>query len=442
MKLKCFMPGIPINDIIRFLTKMNRATLSLAYCLLIYAQLNDVVGFNCNSDNCRDCASNTDAFGVTCRWCRRDNECHTPGAILTNPCKRVENIVDPSLCDTKLSQYDPELSLKMLLLSAVAYDPVHPQECLDNSLPSAKFQLQTVATKKCDFADNECSGYVAVSHALEVIVIAFRGSENFGQAFVQFVQTLIYPKEAFLSEGEVQIYWKRGFETLWPCIEADLKALIAGNPSYQIWVTGHSLGGAMASLASAWLSYNNVTSRKKIISYTFGMPRVGNYDYALEHDQLVSNSWRVVNDDDAVPHFPSVASLSVVNGPYHHGVETFYSEPATSVYSKHRECHGKPNNEDITCSFSEIKRSFERHKNYFNIPVGTFWKEKCVDSSRGEPELPSNTPPSNFQLMKDRCLKYEYKNGSDLKAPDRSKSSIHKQSAFSFLLIYICGALK
>ena len=172
------------------------------------------------------------------------------------------------------------------------------------------------------------------------------------------------------------------------------------------------------------------------------MPRVGNYHYALEHDQLVSNSWRVVNDDDAVPHFPSVASLSVVNGPYHHGVEAFYSEPATSVYSKHRECHGKPNNEDIICSFSEIKRSFERHKNYFSIPVGTFWKEKCVDSSRGEPELPSNTPPSNFQFMKDRCLKYEYKNGSDLEAPDRSKSSIHKQSAFSFLLIYICGALK
>lgn len=133
------------------------------------------------------------------------------------------------------------------------------------------------------------------------------------------------------------------------------------------------------------------------------------------------------------------------NGPYHHGVEAFYGEPATSVYSKHRECHGKPNNEDITCSFSEIKRSFERHKNYFSIPVGTFWKEKCVDSSRGEPELPSNTPPSNFQFMKDRCLKYEYKNGSYLEAPDRSKSStmsIHKQSAFSFLLIYICGALK
>lgn len=445
MKLKCFMSGIPINGTVRFITKMNTFTLSLAYCLLIHAQLNHVVGSNCNSDNCRDCASNTDAFGITCRWCRRDNECHTPGAIFTNPCKRAENIVDPSLCDPKFSQYDPELSLKMLLLSAAAYDPVHPQECLDNSLPSAKFQLQTVVTKKCDFFGNECSSYVAVSHAMEVIVIAFRGSENFGQAFAQFVKTLVEPKKAFLSKGKVQTYWKRGFEALWPCIEADLKALIAGNPSYQIWVTGHSLGGAMASLASAWLSYNNVASREKIISYTFGMPRVGNYKYALEHDQLVNNSWRVVNYDDAVPHFPSVFSLSFVNGPYHHGVEAFYSEPATSVYSKHREC---PINEDPACSFSKIPLSFERHKNYFSIPVGTFWKEECVHPSREKPELLSNTPSNNFQFMNDRCLKYEYKNGSYFAESNRSawaKSStmsIHKQSAFSFLLIYISGALK
>ena len=88
------------------------------YCFAILLSLNVVAGFfNCNSDNCRDCASNTDAFGITCRWCRRDNECHTPGAFLTNPCKRAENIVDPSRCGEKFSRYDPELSLKMLLLS-------------------------------------------------------------------------------------------------------------------------------------------------------------------------------------------------------------------------------------------------------------------------------------------------------------------------------------
>ena len=89
----------------------------------------------------------------------------------------------------------------------------------------------------------------------------------------------------------------------------------------------------MASLASTWLAYYNVAPRKNIILYTFGMPRVGNYDYALQHDQLVNNSWRVVNDNDLAPHFPIVLSVSIFSGPYHHGVEAFYSQEAISACS-------------------------------------------------------------------------------------------------------------
>ena len=427
------------------------------YCFAILLSLNVVAGFfNCNSDNCRDCASNTDAFGITCRWCRRDNECHTPGAFLTNPCKRAENIVDPSRCGEKFSHYDPELSLKMLLLSAAAYDPLHPQKCLDNSLPSADFQIQHTVTEKCDFFDNQCSGYVAVSHTVKVIAIAFRGSECLSQAFSVFVETLLSPKEAFLSKGKVQTYWKRGFETLWPSMESKVKALVADNPSYKIWVTGHSLGGAMASLASAWLSYYNIASREKIISYTFGMPRVGNYKYALEHDRLVGNSWRVVNYDDAVPHFPGVYVVpNMLFGPYHHGVEAFYSKPAISVYSEHRECHGQRNNEDRTCSLTKTTRSFERHKNYFSIPVGTFWGNECIHSTRKKRETSEKTNTTvskRFQFVQDRCLKYKYINGSlhlpsthqtppsqsvKASASTMTVQSMHIRSVFCFLSLNI-----
>ncbi|XP_078364785.1 lipase ZK262.3-like [Oculina patagonica] len=351
---------------------------------VILPQLTVVEAFVCNDKTCDACVS---SGLLECRWCKRDNECHAPGAVATNPCKRAENILEKSHCDDKLSRYDPELSMKMLYLSAVAYDQSgdreHQQKCLDNSLETGNFQLQSVVTKVCDVAnDHDCSGYVAVSHTLNVIVVAFRGSKHFDQAFAQFLETLFAPKVKFF-DGEVQTYWKRGFDVLWPSMEAEVKDLVSQNPSYQIWVTGHSLGGAMASLASTWLSYYNIAPRKNIILYTFGMPRVGNYDYALQHDQLVNNSWRVVNDDDAVPHFPSVVSLSIINGPYHHGVEAFYSEEATSVYSAHRECHGKWYNEDMTCSFSEVTRSFDKHKTYFSIPIGTFWKKDCLTERKG-----------------------------------------------------------
>ena len=147
-----------------------------------------------------------------------------------------------------------------------------------------------------------------------------------------------------------------------PAMATKVISLVSEHPSYQIWVTGHSLGGAMASLASTWLAYYNIAPRKNIILYTFGMPRVGDYEYALQHDRLVNNSWRVVNDDNLVPHFPTLASISVLNGPCHHGVEAFYNKEATSVYSPHKECHGKPYNEDVTCSLSEVPRSIEKQK--------------------------------------------------------------------------------
>ena len=402
---------------------------AFVFLFIFLPLLSNVHGFLCRHSNCGDCVDSS----LNCRWCRRDNKCHMPASFF-NPCKRAENIVDQSHCGDRLSHYEPELSMKMLLLSSAAYDPAHPQECLDNTMPSEKFQIHAVVTMKCDFFNNDCSAYVAISHELKVVALAFRGSENFGQAFTIFMESLSSPKTKFL-DGEVQTYWKRGFDELWNCMKTEVKNLVSQNPSYQLWVTGHSLGGALASLASAWLSYNSFAPRKNIILYTFGMPRVGNYKYALQHDKLVNNSWRVVNDNDIVPHFPTVASVSIVNGPYHHGVEAFYSKPATSPNSEHRECNGKPYNEDITCSFSEFPLSIKKHKTYFSIPVGTFWKTKCVRSTRKKRETSGtetngNSSVKTFAFLKSGCTKYLLSNAALSPAIHRS---FQEMSCFVFL---------
>ena len=275
--------------------------------------------------------------------------------------------------------YNPELSYRMAILSGVAYDQSHPQHCLDQYLPATKFQLQTVFTKNCDFVDRKCSGYIAVSHALRVLVVAFRATDCTRQLIDELLESVITPSQDFLN-GKVQAYFKTAFEDLWQYMKPKVKALISKNPSHQIWVTGHSLGGALASLASAWLAYYNIAPRQNIILYTFGSPRVGDYKYAVQHDQLVNNSWRVVNFDDIVPHLPPLILPTIKSGPYHHGVEVFYNEKAISVHSAHRECHGTPRDEDKTCSrskrpFLNLPESITRHKNYFNITFGKFCEE-------------------------------------------------------------------
>ena len=210
-------------------------------------------------------------------------------------------------------------------------------------------------------------------------MVAFRGTECTRQLIDELLESVTTPSQDFLN-GKVQAYFKTAFEDLWQCMEPKVKALVSKNPSYQIWVTGHSLGAALASLASAWLAYYNIAARQNIILYTFGSPRVGDYKYALQHDQLVNNSWRVVNFDDIVPHLPPLILPTIKSGPYHHGVEVFYSEKAINVDSAHRECYGTPHDEDKSCSrrkqpFLDLPESITQHKNYFNITFGTFCKE-------------------------------------------------------------------
>ena len=354
------------------------------------------------SYNCEDCVSKSSWNGASCRWCPRTNTCHAYGSWV-NKCKRAENIVEKSVCGSKPSRYDPGLSYKMLLLSSVAYDKRDPQRCVEKVLRSSRVQVRKVVTRRCDSRGHDCSAYLAISDAERAIIVAFRGSESRSQAMGIGLGGV--RKEKFLG-GEVSEYWNRAFRILWGNMESDVKALRSKYPRYKIWVTGHSLGGAMASLASTWLAYYDIAPAKDIVLYTFGMPRVGNYDYALQHDRLVKNSWRVVNYKDPVPHLPPVVLNILGNGPYHHGVEAYYSPTATSVYSNHKECHGKPYNEDVGCSFTTPHswRRQENHVTYFSIAVGTH----CSSISRKK----RHSSIAEFEFPEDHTAVYEYENGA------------------------------
>ena len=80
-----------------------------------------------------------------------------------------------------------------------------------------------------------------------------------------------------------------------------------------LWVTGHSLGGAMATLASVRLTDEGYKVRAV---YTYGSPRVG--DRVFRDSYRLAN-YRFVNDNDLVPHLPfrwcykHVGKLRLVN---------------------------------------------------------------------------------------------------------------------------------
>jgi len=106
-----------------------------------------------------------------------------------------------------------------------------------------------------------------------------------------------------------------GFYVAWRSIAdqviAALADLRAKNPGYSTIITGHSLGGAIATLAYTDLKAAGVPVKT---AYTMGSPRVGNPAYADFNDRLSGASdtnlgtlIRITHHIDGVPGLPSQA---------------------------------------------------------------------------------------------------------------------------------------
>ncbi|VDN30224.1 unnamed protein product [Cylicostephanus goldi] len=73
-------------------------------------------------------------------------------------------------------------------------------------------------------------------------------------------------------------------------MDRQFKNLYENHPDYDIWITGHSLGGAMASLAAHYIKNEFQIPENKIKLITFGQPRTGDYGYAHAFDAQVGHS--------------------------------------------------------------------------------------------------------------------------------------------------------
>jgi len=94
----------------------------------------------------------------------------------------------------------------------------------------------------------------------------------------------------------------RGFASAYQSVGMHISAAARGAEA--IIVTGHSLGGACATLCADLMAQ---LGHPIVGVYTFGCPRVGNAAFARAFNlALADRSFRVVNAGDPVPHLPFV----------------------------------------------------------------------------------------------------------------------------------------
>uniref|UniRef100_A0A914PIE5 Fungal lipase-like domain-containing protein n=1 Tax=Panagrolaimus davidi TaxID=227884 RepID=A0A914PIE5_9BILA len=204
-------------------------------------------------------------------------------------------------------------------LSAAANNPT-PEKCVSNILQNSQFQRRY--SVPCDMnKGDDCTGFTAISHSDKAIIISFRGSTL--PEVVQEVADALEdaPISPFVGGGNVLKYFLDGFNDIWTAgMKDDFYTMKNANPGYELWITGHSLGAAMASLTATTIAHLKLFQIDKIKLVTFGQPRVGDKDYAAVVDSLLPYSYRVIHNRDMFAHVPP----QWLKGYHHHQSEIWY----------------------------------------------------------------------------------------------------------------------
>ena len=146
------------------------------------------------------------------------------------------------------------------------------------------------------FENNNAEAYLLTNGIHHVL--SFRGTEV--SQLSDVLADLKAGKNNEKCGGKVHYGFKHELDKLWSDIEKELD-LIEG----QIYVTGHSLGAAMATIAASRIQ------PKVIALVTFGSPRVGTKEFVKN---VTIDHYRVQNNNDVVTSVPFYAM-----GFRHHG---------------------------------------------------------------------------------------------------------------------------
>jgi triacylglycerol lipase len=146
----------------------------------------------------------------------------------------------------------------------------------------------------------------------DCIIISFRGTQSIAD-WLQDGQIALVP---FRTMGLVHFGFRTAVENVFDEITATLQAWAGKGRT--VWITGHSLGGALALMTAACLRFPvdpSKTLAQPIAGlYTFGQPRVGTSSFCGACEGDFGNLYfRYVNNQDIVTRVPPRLPL-----PYRH----------------------------------------------------------------------------------------------------------------------------
>ena len=176
-------------------------------------------------------------------------------------------------------------------ISAITYD--NPKE--------SKNKFKSFGFTVVEFFDINGAQAYLLKDTNGIHVLSFRGTEVSQKSDI--LADLKAGKNLEACGGKVHVGFKGEINKIWPAIEKAIANIDT------LYVTGHSLGAAMATIAASRMQ-SKVTAL-----VTFGSPRVGNLEFV---NSLMVTHYRVQNNCDDVTKVPFRLS-----GFRHHGTHKY-----------------------------------------------------------------------------------------------------------------------
>lgn len=190
---------------------------------------------------------------------------------------------------TAAAQYEPTLATRLAHASLESYQSAAVVEKMAQTYwgPHCQVWFFNVESTQCALIANE-----------EELVVCFRGSESKMEDWLVDLDFTLVPGPL---GGLVHGGFYDGLSLVWSSLDEVVRGLMAERPR-KLLITGHSLGGALATLAAAqW----KADGQEVNAVYTYGQPRSGNNEFGRAYNlALRSRSFRLVNNLDVVTRIP------------------------------------------------------------------------------------------------------------------------------------------
>lgn len=203
-------------------------------------------------------------------------------------------LLDPPV---KRAAYSDRMAWVLASMAHLVYEPFE-KGGRDKELLLAKLKgggFKWIEGFNSDKTDTQA--FLVVKDDDSYAVLAFRGTE-----VAKSKDIITDAKARMVSAVSGRVH--RGFVNAYQSVEKDIVKQIAKLKDIPLYITGHSLGAALATLATQSLERNEVFRDQIAACYTFGSPRVGNTEFDKELKSVV---YRVVNTTDIVTVIPLLA---------------------------------------------------------------------------------------------------------------------------------------